>query len=374
MNKFFPMSTEQGAAEAQVNNQVKCNGCGANLVFEPGTSTLACQYCGAKNEIKTEAVHVEEIDLDKFLSEHQPEENLHEINTVNCQNCGASTTLKPDVTSDTCPFCATPLIVKNATSTKLIKPKYLLPFKVERKIAESSYIKWLGGLWFAPNDLKAHAQQTMDKLAGVYLPFWTYDSDTATDYTGERGTYYYVTESYTDSKGQTQTREVQRISWSYVSGNVSNSFDDVLVCASPSLPQKLSTALEPWDLKDLNAFDERFLSGFKTESYRIDLKSGFETAKQIMRGKIESAVRSDIGGDQQRVNSMNTVYEHVTFKHILLPVWISAYRYNEKVYHFMINARTGEVQGERPYSAMKIALTVIAGLAVAAAIWFFASK
>jgi len=368
------MSTEPTAVQTQNAGNIKCNGCGANLTFEPGTATLACQYCGAKNEIKVETTHVEEIDFEKFLSDNQPAETLHEVNTVTCENCSASTTLKPDVTSDSCPFCDTPLIVKNASSIKLIKPKYLLPFKIERKKAAESYVSWLGGLWFAPNDLKQNAQRTMDKLSGVYLPFWTYDSNTSTDYTGERGTYYYVTESYTNSKGESETREVQKIAWSFASGNVNNTFDDVLICASPSLPQKLSTALEPWDLEALSAFDERFLSGFKAESYRVDLKTGFETAKEIMKPQIESTCKSDIGGDLQRVSSMSTRYDNITFKHILLPVWISAYRYNEKVYHFMINARTGEVQGERPYSAIKIALAVLGGLAVIAAAWFFLKK
>lgn len=368
------METEESAVQAEVSNKIKCNGCGANLTFAPGTSTLDCQYCGAKNKIEVEHTLVEEIDFEKFLNENHPEESLHEVNLVNCQNCGASTTLKPDVISDSCPFCATPLIVKNATSTKLIKPKYLLSFKIERKTASTSYINWLGKLWLAPNDLKQHAQETTDKLVGVYLPFWTYDSDTSTDYTGERGTYYYVTETYTDSKGNNQSRQVQRIAWAPASGNVTNGFDDVLVCASPSLPEKLSIALEPWDLKDLDGFDERFLSGFKTESYRIDLRTGFEKAKVYMRGTIENTVRKDIGGDQQRISSLNTTYTQITFKHILLPVWISAYRYNNKLYHFMINARSGEVQGERPYSAIKIALTVITGIAIIAAVWFFATK
>ncbi|HWY38856.1 MAG TPA: hypothetical protein VNY73_09875, partial [Bacteroidia bacterium] len=298
------MKAEENPVEAEVSNKIKCNGCGANLTFTPGTSTLDCQYCGAKNKIEVQHTHIEEIDLNKFLSENQPEESLHEINLVNCQNCGASTTLKPDVTSDTCPFCATPLIIKNATSTKLVKPRYLLPFKIERKAAAGSYIEWLGKLWFAPNDLKKRAQETADKLVGVYLPFWTYDSDTTTAYTGERGTYYYVTETYTNSKGETETREVQRITWAFVSGTINNNFNDVLVCASPSLPEKLSTELEPWDMKELIAFDERFLSGFKTESYRIDLRTGFETAKSYMRNTIEGSVKKDIGGDEQRITML----------------------------------------------------------------------
>jgi LSD1 subclass zinc finger protein len=116
------MKAEENPVEAEVSNKIKCNGCGANLTFTPGTSTLDCQYCGAKNKIEVQHTHIEEIDLNKFLSENQPEESLHEINLVNCQNCGASTTLKPDVTSDTCPFCATPLIIKMPHQQNWLSP------------------------------------------------------------------------------------------------------------------------------------------------------------------------------------------------------------------------------------------------------------
>jgi len=79
-----------------------------------------------------------------------------------------------------------------------------------------------------------------------------------------------------------------------------------------------------------------------------------------MNEVISSIVCRDIGGDHQRIHSLNTVYNNITFKHTLLPIWISAYMYQDKVYRFLINGRTGEVQGERPYSAIKIALAVLA--------------
>ncbi|HWY33491.1 MAG TPA: hypothetical protein VNX68_02520, partial [Nitrosopumilaceae archaeon] len=236
------------------------------------------------------------------------------------------------------------------------------------------FLTWVGSLWFAPNDLKSYASRTHEKLNGMYLPYWTYDSDTSSDYTGERGVYYYVTESYTDDKGDTQTQEVQKVAWTFVSGYVSNKFDDVLVCASNALPDKLTRTLEPWDLPELVNYDDGFLSGFKTESYQVDVKSGFDVAKKVMEVEISKTVTKDIGGDLQRVNNINTKYDNITFKHILLPMWISAYRYSDKVYRFMINARTGEVQGERPYSAMKIFLFVLSILIVIAAIIFFVKK
>jgi hypothetical protein len=133
--------------------------------------------------------------------------------------------------------------------------------------------------------------------------------------------------------------------------------------------------LEPWDLPELVGYNDSYLAGFVTESYQTQLKEGFDEAKERIRPVIETTVRADIGGDVQQIHSVNTSYNDITFKHILLPLWISAYRFEDKVYRFTVNARTGEVQGERPYSAWKIFFFVLTILAVVGgAIWFFSKK
>jgi LSD1 subclass zinc finger protein len=350
---------------------IKCKNCGANLKFKPGTESLSCDYCQTINEIALERTEVIENDFNLFIEEAEAKTEHQVISTVKCGSCGANTTLQPNVTSSNCPYCDTPLVVKDAATCDIIKPSYVLPFKVERNKAKEGFVKWVGGLWFAPSKLKNYAENSAEKLKGVYLPYWTYDSNTESDYSGLRGDHYYVTESYTDSNGRSQTRSVQKTRWSAASGHVSNSFDDVLVCASHSLPEKLVNELEPWDLPELVKYNDNFIAGFITESYQTGLKDGFGKAKVRMEDRIRSSVRSDIGGDTQQITTLSTEYNDITFKHILLPLWISAYRYNNKVYRFTINARTGEVQGERPYSAIKIALLVIAiiGIIVGIVYW-----
>ena len=148
------------------------------------------------------------------------------------------------------------------------------------------------------------------------------------------------------------------------SGTVHNSFDDVLIVASDSLPRKYMVKLEPWDLEAVAPFTDAYLSGFRTESYTVDLEQGFELATGRMEPVINQTIRRDIGGDEQRILSKDTQYFDVTFKHLLLPVWISAYRYQDKVYRFMVNARTGQVSGERPWSWVKITLAVLVALVV----------
>ncbi len=353
---------------AETANTIKCKNCGANLKFAPGTLNLNCQYCNTDNPIVIENTEIIENDYTKFLDENIATTEQQIVSTVKCSTCGAATTLAPNVASSSCPYCDTPLVVKDASNNKLIKPKYLLPFKIQRETAKGSFVKWVGSLWFAPNKLKNYAQHSAEKLRGVYMPYWTYDANTVSDYSGQRGEHYYVTETYRDSNGNTQTRSVQRTAWYPASGTVRNVFDDVLVCASHSLPIKLVNELEPWDLPELIGYDDKFLAGFVTESYQTELKQGFEEAKKRMTSKIESTVRSDIGGDTQQISSINTQYNDIMFKHILLPLWISAYKFNEKTYRFTINARTGEVQGERPYSAWKIFFAILGGLAVIAGV------
>ena len=115
-------------------------------------------------------------------------------------------------------------------------------------------------------------------------------------------------------------------------------------------------------------YDDAFLSGFQSEAYQVSLSQGFQQAREMMKEPIRSSIERDIGGDHQRIDSVNTRYDDVTFKHILLPTWICAYRYQDRAYRFLVNARTGEVQGERPWSWVKIMLLVLTILAIIAAI------
>lgn len=353
-----------------------CKNCSGKLQFAPGTNKLKCPYCGTENEIEASPEVFEELDFEKFVKEFEEKETTEEVATIKCQGCGAQTTFNPNVVSDACPCCGSPLVIKNATTSHLIKPKAILPFGIDQNKAFSEFSSWINKLWFAPNKLKRYARQE-GKLTGLYIPYWTYDSDTSTDYTGERGDDYQTSETYVtteNGKPVTRTRTVTKTRWTSVSGHIDKLFDDVLVVASKSLPKEYVEKLEPWDLNHLVAFNDRYLSGFKTESYQVDLREGLDDAKSKMNSAIHAAICRDIGGDRQKVNSMNTTWKNITFKHILMPVWISAYSFKNKTYRFLINGRTGEVQGERPYSWIKITLAVLAAAAVILVIVLLANK
>ncbi len=346
--------------------QFPCGSCGAMLEFSPGAETLKCPYCGAENQIPEDESDIRELDFREYAASVLEEEETVESRTVTCRSCGAESTVDTHITTSHCPFCGSQLMDK-AHVHRVLKPKSLLPFKVTKREAHEKFRAWINKLRFAPNKLKRYARQE-GAIKGMYIPYWTYDCAATSHYTGERGIDYVTTETYRtkDSSGKTvtRTRQVTKTRWSPAQGVVSNIFDDVLVLASESLPQDKTAKLEPWDLENLVSYQDEFVSGFLAESYQVNVEEGFEQAKEIMDHEIRRTIRSDIGGDRQRIHSVNTRHDDITFKHILLPIWISAYQFKNKVYRFLINGRTGEVQGERPWSIWKIALTVAVVLIV----------
>jgi LSD1 subclass zinc finger protein len=345
---------------------VTCQSCGAHLKFAPGTTSLKCEYCSAEVEIERSEQVIQELDFEKFLSNQGKNLVQQEITTIQCEGCGAHVTFDQNIVSDRCPFCGSIIIAKQEECETQIRPGSILPFAIDSKLAFQEFTGWIKKLWFAPDDLKKFALNH-DMLSGVYVPFWTYDSKTFTQYTGQRGDNYTTTERYTtteNGKSVTRTRTVTKVRWTNVSGNFDLFFDDVLVLGSKSLPRKHTDKLEPWDLDKLVEYNPKYLSGYRTETYQIGLKDGFDVAHKVMNDSIRQETKRRIGGDHQRIFNLNSRFDDVTFKHILLPVWISAFRYKNKVYRFLINGRTGEVQGERPYSVWKIILAILGGIAI----------
>ncbi|MBI9100762.1 MAG: hypothetical protein JEY91_19980 [Spirochaetaceae bacterium] len=358
------------------NSTFSCSNCGADLKFEPGQNALKCPYCGAENTIEVdETIEIVENDyLGKIreLKENVKDSDMIEMIAVKCDNCGAQVSLGENKTAGECVFCGSHL-GGQGKSVKEIKPESMLPFQINKREAAEHFKAWLKKRWFAPNKLKEYAR--MDGLKGIYSPYWTYDSNTTTQYRGQRGEYYYTTETYTEQvngKSVTRTRQVRHTRWYPASGTVYNSFDDVLITASGNLLPKYTEALEPWDLENLVPYNQKYLSGFQVESYTVDLEEGFGRAKSRMEPEINSTIRRHIGGDEQRISSKNSSYNDIKFKHLLLPVWISAYKFKDKIYNFMVNARTGEVQGNRPYSVAKILFALLcAAIVIAAGIFVY---
>lgn len=362
---------------ALTETRFPCQQCGAMLRYAIGTHSLECQYCGHHNRIVDKHVQIEELDFHAALRRLQTSRQvLPETNVISCPNCAAQFALDAHIHAGECPFCST-TVVTSTSHAKPIKPRALLPFKISAQQAKQSYTNWLHDLWFAPGELKEFAREDTS-LNGVYIPYWTYDSDTVTAYEGERGDVYFVTQTVTEvvnGRRVRRRRQVPKIRWTRVSGRTSRHFDDMLVGATQTLPRKITDWLEPWDLENLLPYTEEYLSGFSSEVYQVELDQGFNHAQSNMDRIIRHDVNRAIGGDQQRISRVQTHHSETTFKHVLLPLWSAAFEFRGKTFRFVVNGRTGKVRGERPYSVIKIALASLAGGAVLiGVIGFGASK
>lgn len=359
-----PVAKEPTLSKAPPKGKLfPCHNCGAKVEFDPRERALKCPYCGHTSELETGGGEVEERDFNEYASKlvKGAVRGIEGRSTqTKCSGCGAMVLLEDKVVTEQCPFCSTHLENKPEAVEGMLPPESLIPFRVDLRHARESFEKWLGKLWFAPTELKKVAN--LGQLQGVYIPYWTYDAMTYTKYHGMRGDNYQETEYYTerDANGNTvqRSRTVTKTHWYHVSGEVQHFFDDLLVCGSKSVPPHLLRGLEPWDTAELEPFQDSFLAGLKTERYAVGLKAGLVIAKDMMQPIIMNLIRRDIGGDHQRVESTDTRYLGVTFKHCLLPVWLANYRYHEKLFQILINGRTGKVSGERPWSWAKIGLLV----------------
>jgi predicted RNA-binding Zn-ribbon protein involved in translation (DUF1610 family) len=344
------------------------------MVYDPGKQMLLCPNCGNTRDIPRASDQVVERSFAEaaHLSD-QPTGFGTPSKVFHCNSCGANTSVDPDTVSFNCPFCGSTNVNAEAHEARVIRPSGILPFKVTKQAALDKFKVWIGKGFFAPGNLKRLAK--LDLIRGVYLPFWTYDADTFSEWQAEAGYYYYTTESYTDSNGETKSRQVRHTRWEWVSGYLDKSFDDVLVVGSSGLDQRFTEGIFPYGLEEIVNYDGKFILGHESEVYQKDVNEGYEVAEDIMDGEIRSAVTRQIPGDTHRSLQIDTRRSNITFKHILLPLWIAAYTYNSKVYRFLVNGQTGKISGKKPVAAWKVILLIlviigaIAGIGYAAG-WF----
>jgi uncharacterized protein YbaR (Trm112 family) len=327
---------------------------------------MACPYCQAKLDVVMPATGSPKHDYPAYAA--APHTALTELPPFSlvCRNCGSAQQVT--AIAGRCPSCRSPLVVSDDLGGQLKSPDGVVPFIVDKDEATACFKKWTSSRWFAPSDLKKVGNT--ESMNGSYLPHWGFDDRTTTDYTGQRGDHYYTTETYTTQEnGQTvtNTRQVQHTRWSHAEGRVTRDFVDVLATGVSVPDAELLEKLGPWSTAAATGYRSEYLAGFDAPRYDIDADAGFASAKQDMAAVIQDDCRADIGGDEQRVDELRTYDQDVLFRLLLLPLWIATYLTGGKTFDVFVNANTGEVIGERPYSAVKIVAAVVAALAAVTA-------
>lgn len=338
------------------------------MVFDPDTQDLHCDHCGRHQPIDSPSLTAPEYLYNPDTDEYNaPDWNAEGSHSLRCTGCGAEIVVSSASLTAQCPFCGGNYVVDPDDLKSGILPETIMPFRISFTKAAELFRQWVRRRFWAPRKFRK-AVLTPDNLTGVYLPFWTYDADLSTEYSGQGGRRHTVTRTR-QVNGKTETYTTTEIRWYPIGGKCGLHFNDETVCATRAVDTGLTAGLGHFTTDVLRRFSPAYLSGFAARRYDIGLGKGFSIARSSMEAEMERTVKSREGYDEYRGMSYRHQYDGVRFKHVLLPVWISSYRFRNKVYRFIVNGETGLISGKSPVSGWKIAALVLGVLALVAGVF-----
>ncbi len=356
-----PVSQDQ---ESEVLD-FKCPQCQATTAYSVADGGLKCAHCGYYAPPAKEVVGKGAAEFEFTVETMEAAAYVHGWGTsrreLQCQNCGAHATLPPGRLTHTCPFCGSNRVLQQDAPQQSLRPRFLIAFEVPPETCQSLVQTWLGSNWMTPRALQEMTRVT--KFTGIYIPFWTFDALTEADWKAEVG--HQETERYYDHHDKEwKTRTVTV--WKWESGQVREVFDDVLISGTKHLSAVLLSRLKDYDTEALVPYDAQFLAGFMAQAYDVPLETAWERARTDMREHTRGACRNQASTSQIRNFSMSLDFSDESWRYVLLPAYISTYRYEQQTYQVMVNGQTGTVTGQRPVDWTKVWLAIAAMLAPSA--------
>lgn len=342
----------------------KCPNCGSELKFQPDNQSLCCVSCGSEFPIESIGkgkLDSEENDYAATLQLLKKNIVVEKQRVIHCEDCGGLIVLNQRTISTICPFCGSNRTVQEDQTDDVIKIDGVIPFTITEEEIQKRFKEWIHKKIMAPKKLKKG--KLSPSFSAFYIPFWTYDADTKSRYSANRGDYYYTTRVVRTKNGTHTVRE-RHTRWTHVNGVVDHFFDDVLIRGTSNTLNNEIDKIKNFDFTKMEKYQEQFLLGYYAEKPSITLEQGFTNARQIMMEQIKLLARRQIGGDVIENLNVSTNFSAVTFKQIMAPIYNGHYVYNKKKYRFVANAQTGKFSGSAPISPIKVTLIVFAALIV----------
>lgn len=360
-SKEFETNLDAKTVSTMEETDKKCPSCFGVMDFDPETGGLTCPYCGHKEAIltqKQENQSAQEISLESADKLENFDWGM-ETKTVICKACGAESIYDALELAAVCPFCGSNQVME-AADKDTMAPGGVVPFAVTDKKASELFRAWIKKKWFCPKLAKESAQAKHFK--GIYLPYWTFDANTSSTYKGEFGR--------DKVKRGFNGQEQVNTKWYSVKGSYEEAFDDELICASANHNLSMLQSLEPYRTAENKTYKPEYIAGFVAEKYGLGVRNAWELTRDSIRFKIkqniEDEIRHEHRADRVKDLKVDTLFSDVTYKYLLLPVWISSYKYHNRIYQFMVNGQTGKVAGRIPISKPKVIISLIAVFLIAA--------
>ncbi len=325
-----------------------CPSCGAPINYNPDSQMLECSYCGFKQKIDGTRSE-EEFDFEEKIDD----DNLwnDETKIIKCENCGSKNVVSRESITNCCPFCGSNQVV-DTDELAGIKPHRVIPFTISKENATKNYTKWVKKRFFSPNKVKK--EKIKLNVNGVYLPVWTFDTDTFSSYDGKLGKFH----TTTVGSGKNRTT-ITTTRWFRIKGTTQVIFDDLLVNGGSQITQGEIQRIAPFSTNESFLYEQKFLVGFSAEHYRVNLNVAWKNAKKLAVPQIKSKILSKYHYDVEGTIKIDTIYNNTKYKYVLIPVWIGTYKFNNKNYRFLVNGENGRLYGKAPTSVVKVTLFII---------------
>ena len=345
----------------QITN-FQCPACTGPLHYDGESGKLKCEYCGSLFPVKEiEALYGEKIDqaaenAQAAAVETEPvtnvsgdgswdwdaagtdwgEEAAH-LKAYNCPSCGAELICDETTVATSCPYCGNPSVVPGQF-TGMLKPDYILPFKLDKEAAVRALKQYYQGKKLLPRSFRN--DNHIEEVKGVYVPFWLFDA------TADADLQFSATQVRSYSQGDKRITETDHYRVRRA-GTVD--FIRIPVDGSKKMPDAHMDAIEPFDYSELKPFSAAYLPGFLADKYdmdaeecerRADFRAG-NTAEDIIRSTVTGYSTCTTVGKDIRVHRGNV-------KYAMLPVWMLATRWKGKSFLFAMNGQTGKLIGDLP--------------------------
>ncbi len=335
--------------------EFKCPQCGATTVYNVSEQALICKHCGYRDSAQQQEVGTRAAEQ-QFTVELLKEANQgwgENRKEMVCDQCGGIVSVPIENLSHTCPFCGSNKVVHRLDHQKSLRPRFLIPFTLVPESCQNIAQKWLSSSWMTPSDLSKIAN--LHRFTAIYLPFWTFDALNTADWMAEVG--HSQTERYYQD-GEWKERTV--IVWRWENGQVRLNVDDLLIPGSVQVSHALVKKINHYDLQSLVPYEARYLAGLQAQAFTLNLEEAWELARQEMREKTKQACMEQASTQRVRNFRMDLDFADESWRYILLPVYLSSYPYQGKIFQVMVNGQSGLIAGQRPVDWNKFWLIMVA--------------
>ena len=329
------------------SSDVKCPGCGASIgvKFDAESLNLKCPFCGLSSQLPQpgSGKAIEELDFNSALQRASVNWG-HIKKLIICANCGGQTLYNAEQVTGACPFCGSTSVTPAAENVQIMAPQAIIPFSITKEKAQEYFTDFLNRKSFVSQKV---ARSKLENIVGIYVPYWTFDTFTASFYYAYRDLGY-------------------NAGYDHVNGNWYQYIDDISVFASARLRHPFISKVQKFDFAKAVPYSSEYLAGIPAERYTLGLNDSWECAKTQITKTLKKAVHKF--NRHLRVEEIVTNYYDVKFRYVLAPIYLATYRFGDRTFPVAINGQTGETYCDVPTYIKRLIILGVIAIIVAAGI------